>query len=59
MELTISKQRSVNQFPAMLVECYETDNKYMLIWQDYNYRYTIFGTFESVSELFKIADGIK
>lgn len=58
-ELGIIKEVSVNQFPAILVECYETDNKYMLIWQDYNYRYTIFGTFESVSELFKIADGIK
>lgn len=50
---------SIKQFPAMLVECYGSQNTYMLVWQDYCYRYTIYGTFESLSELTKIAEGIK
>ena len=57
-ELGIITKTSINQFPAMLVECYGAKNTYMLVWQDYCYRYTIFGTFESLAELTKIAEGI-
>lgn len=58
-ELGVIKETNIHHFPAILVECHGEENTYMLVWQDDNYRYTIFGAFESVAELIKIAEGIK
>ena len=57
-EMGVITKITIKQFPAMLVECHEPENVYMLVWQDYCYRYTIYGTFESVDELTRIAEGI-
>ena len=58
-DLGIINKTSINQFPALAVECHGTTNTHMLVWQDHSYRYTIYGTFESMSELIKIAESIK
>ena len=57
-ELGVLTKTSINHFPAMLVECHGEMNTYMLVWQDYCYRYTIYGTFDSVAELTRIAEGL-
>jgi hypothetical protein len=49
----------INQYPAILVNYADSENTYMLIWQDDNYCYTIYGVFSSISELIDIAEGIK
>ncbi len=48
----------INNKKAALIE-HEGDIKfYSLIWQDEQYRYTLYGSFASISELIKIAEGI-
>ena len=49
----------INQYPALLVDYTDSENTYMLIWQDDYYCYTIYGVFSSISELIDIAEGIK
>ena len=58
-ELGDITETSINQLPALLVKCHGDTNIYMLVWQDYYYRYTIYGTFTSVSELIRIAEGMR
>lgn len=58
-ELGTITETSVKQYPALLVECYGAKNTYMLVWQDYYYKYTIYGTFTSLEELIRIAEGMK
>ena len=49
---------SINGFEGILVSYSNSPNKYYLAWQDEEYQYWLYGTFESVSELIKIAQGI-
>lgn len=44
---------------AILMECREEEGIYKLIWQDNQYRYTICGSFVSIYEIIRIAEGIK
>lgn len=48
----------LNESKAILIEYYDADSLYSLIWQDNQYRYTIYGIFPSMSEMVKIAEGI-
>lgn len=48
----------LNDNKAILIEYYDADSLYSLIWQDNQYRYTIYGTFSSMSEMVQIAKGI-
>lgn len=49
---------SINGFEGLLVSYSDSPSKYYLAWQDEEYQYWLYGTFESVSELIKIAQGI-
>lgn len=50
---------NVHEYPALLIEYYNQENTYMLIWQDNSYRYTIYGKLSSITELRQIAEGVK
>ena len=49
---------SINGFEGLLVSYSDSPGTYYLAWQDEEYQYWLYGTFESVSELIKIAQGI-
>lgn len=48
----------VNKNKAVLIEHAGDITFYSLIWQDEQYRYTLYGSFASISELIKIAEGV-
>lgn len=48
----------LNGTKAILIEYYNADSLYSLVWQDDQYRYTIYGTFASINEMVGIAQGI-
>lgn len=48
----------VNHYKAILVEKNSDDLSYMLVWQDEQYRYSLDGSFNSLSELINVAEGI-
>ena len=49
---------SINGFEGLMVSYSDSPGTYYLAWQDEEYQYWLYGTFESVSELIKIAQGI-
>ena len=49
---------SINGFAGLLISYSDSPRTYYLAWQDEEYQYWLYGTFESVSELIKIAQGI-
>jgi hypothetical protein len=49
----------VNDYGAVLTEYEGEQTVYSLVWQDTQYRYTLYGYFDSVTEMIKIAEGIK
>ena len=49
----------VNGNEGILVEYPDVPGLYYLVWQDDSYQYSLYGSFRSVSELMKIAEGIK
>lgn len=49
----------VNGNEGILVEYPDVPGLYYLVWQDESYQYSLYGSFTSVSELMKIAEGIK
>ncbi len=50
---------SVNNYKAILIEHDSESEYYSLIWQDSQYRYTLYGSFTSISELVKIAESVR
>lgn len=48
----------INGFAGLLISYSDTPEIYYLAWQDEEYQYWLYGTFESVSELIKIARGV-
>ena len=64
-DLTVDKSEEdtlerikVNGFEGILVSYADQEKCYQIVWRDENYTYWIYGEFESVDELFKIAEGI-
>lgn len=51
-------QLNINQHKAILIENDGSELTYSLIWQDEQYRYTIDGSFTSISVLVEIAKGV-
>ena len=49
----------VNGNEGILVEYPDVPGLYYLVWQDDSYQYSLYGSFRSVSELMKIAKGIR
>ena len=49
----------VNGNEGILVEYPDVPGLYYLVWQDSYYQYSLYGSFSSVAELMKIAEGIK
>lgn len=49
----------INGNKGILVEYSDTPGLYYLVWQDESYQYSLYGSFASVSELIKIAEGIR
>lgn len=49
----------INGNEGILVEYYDMPGLYYLVWQDESYQYSLYGSFTSVSELMKIAEGIR
>lgn len=49
---------SINGNDGILVEYIDIPGLYYLVWQDDLYQYSLYGSFTSVSELMKIAEGI-
>lgn len=49
----------VNGQEGILVEYSDVPGRFTLLWQDESYRYSLYGTFDSYTELMKIAEGIK
>ena len=49
----------VNGNEGILVEYPDVLGLYYLVWQDSYYQYSLYGSFSSVAELMKIAEGIK
>ena len=56
---TTAQEVTVNGHKAFLISYAEEPNIYTLIWQDYYYQYSIYGYFEEIDELMKIAEGIR
>ena len=48
----------VNEYGAVFTEYEGKPNVYSLMWQDAEYRYTLYGYFDSVTEMIKIAEGV-
>lgn len=48
----------INGYKGILVEYPDVPNTYYLAWQDESYQYWMYGSFSSVWELVKIAEGI-
>lgn len=64
-DLTVDKEAGdtlvsvkINGFEGLLISYGNEEDTYYLIWQDKNYKYWIYGVFESSSELIRIAEGI-
>lgn len=57
-ESTVITELEINSYPAFLVEYTEDNGLYLLIWQDAQYSYTIYGYFDSTAELIRVAEGI-
>lgn len=49
----------INGNEGILVEYPDVPGLYYLVWQDASYQYSLYGSFASVSELMKIAEGIR
>ena len=49
----------INGHEGLLVEYPDVPGLYYLVWQDEDYQYSLYGSFNSVAELMKIAKGIK
>lgn len=49
----------INGNEGILVEYPDVPGLYYLVWQDESYQYSLYGSFTSVSELMKIAEGIR
>ena len=49
----------INGNEGILVEYPDVPGLYYLVWQDASYQYSLYGSFTSVSELMKIAEGIR
>ena len=49
----------VNGNEGIHVEYPDVPGLYYLVWQDSYYQYSLYGSFTSVAELMKIADGVK
>ena len=49
----------INGHEGIMVEYPDVPGLYYLVWQDESYQYSLYGAFESVSELMKIAEGIR
>ena len=49
----------INGSEGILVEYPDVPGLYYLVWQDESYQYSLYGSFTSVSELMKIAEGIR
>ena len=65
-DLTVDKSEEdtlerikVNDFKGILISYADKKNGYQIVWRDESYTYWIYGEFESVDELLKIAEGIK
>ena len=52
-------RKRINGNEGILVEYPDVPGLYYLVWQDESYQYSLYGSFSSVSELMKIAEGIK
>lgn len=48
----------INGQEGILVEYLDVPGQYYLVWKDAYYQYSLYGSFSSVAELMKIADGI-
>lgn len=48
----------INGNEGILVEYPDVPGLYYLVWQDESYQYSLYGSFTSVSELMKIAEGV-
>lgn len=48
----------INGNEGILVEYPDVPGLYYLVWQDKLYQYSLYGSFTSVSELMKIAEGV-
>lgn len=49
---------SINGFAGLLISYSDSPKTHYLAWQDDEYQYWLYGTFESVPELIKIAQGV-
>lgn len=49
----------INGYEGILVEYPDVPGFYYLVWQDQFYRYSLYGSFSSIEELTKIAQGVK
>ena len=49
----------INGNEGILVEYPDVPGLYYLVWQDESYQYSLYGSFTSVSELMKIAEGVR
>ncbi len=48
----------INGYEGILVEYSDVPDLYYLVWQDNYYQYSLYGSFASMDELLKIAEGI-
>lgn len=55
----VTKAVYVNGFEGVLFEYADTPGIYALTWQDISYKYLLYGNFESIDEILKIAQGVK
>ena len=52
-------EKDINGYKGLLVEYPDVPGLYYLVWQDKSYQYSLYGAFESITELIKIAEGVK
>lgn len=57
-ESTVITETQINSYPAILAEYTDDSGVYMLIWQDAQYSYMLYGHFDSTAELIRVAEGI-
>ncbi|MBE6576905.1 MAG: DUF4367 domain-containing protein [Ruminococcaceae bacterium] len=50
---------TINGFNAIIIENTSVNGEYIAMWQDNEYEYNIEGTFASMDEIIKVAEGIK